>query len=204
MLFRSYYTDGSVGGIADVILETDATTSSSVAVLHDTTHDQMVFPVSQPGVKTISNVTYTYRTVSDATLKITTSGTITITVGSGLTHPYTAGGNLSDTQKRDLIVVPTGNTYAANATGTVAVTSGANTVTGTSTTFATSFSVGDFVKVANSTANVVGRISKITNNTSMALTSNVGSSITGNICLFIPALYPIPLDRKSARLNSSH
>ena len=111
--------------------------------------------------------------------------------------------NLSDTQKRDLIVFPIANTQAANATGTVAVTSGANTVTGTSTTFATSFSVGDFVKVANSTANVVGRISKITNNTSMALTSNVGSSITGgNICLFIPALYPIPLESRSARIVS--
>ena len=205
--FRSvksaYYTAASGDGIADLILETDATTSSSVAVLHDTTHDQMVFPVSQPGVKTISNVTYTYRTVSDTTLKITTSGTVTITVGSGLTHPYTAGGNLSDTQKRDLIVFPIANTQAAaNAAGSVSVTSGANTVTGTSTTFATSFSVGDFVKIANSTANVVGRISKITNNTSMALTSTVGSSISGNAVLFIPALYPIPLESRSARIVS--
>jgi len=63
------------------------------------------------------------------------------------------------------------NTYIAK-TGTVAVSSGSATITGTSTAFSTEFAVGDDIRVNNEEYNVT----VITNNTSMTVDENFAAT----------------------------
>ena len=67
-----------------------------------------------------------------------------------------------------------GIAQSANLTGTVAVTSGAATVTGTSTTFTTDFQVGDVIFIGDTSE--ARRITVITNNTSITVESNWGAT----------------------------
>ena len=197
---RSVYYDSVADGVADIVLTYDATTSSSIAVMQDNTKDKMLFPVGASAVKSVSNVTYQYRTSSDSSLQLTSGGTLQIgPLGSGLTFPY-SDGVLSSTQDRDFIVFPLANTEAAsNSAGSITVTNNSNVVSGTSTSFASDYQVGDFVKFANSTASIVRQISYITNNTSMGLTTNATASFTANGVLFYPAMYPLSLESRADR-----
>lgn len=73
-----------------------------------------------------------------------------------------------------------GNTYVeANATmpGTVTITAGQTNVTGTSTTFTTSFAVNDSIKVGTETRT----IESITNSTLLTVTAAYGSSWAANV-----------------------
>lgn len=198
---RSIWYNGTIyDGVADVVLETDTTTAASVAVLKDTTLDKMLFNVGRRGVKTINNIRYTYRTISDtSSLQLGTGGTLTIgPLGSGLEFPY--GGELSSTEKKDFIIIPLSNNQASsNLAGGISTTSGSANVTGTSTTFASSLSPGDFVKFANSSASVIGQVKFISNNTHLVLNASLGSTISGNAVLFFPALYPILLENRDDR-----
>jgi hypothetical protein len=200
---RSIYFDGTIqDGIADISLTYDATSASSIAKLVDTTKDQMLFPVGRGGVKSLTNIVYTYRTVSDATLQISSGGTMAIgPLGSGLTHPY-SDGVLSSTQESDFIVFPIANTQsAANAAGTITVTNGAANITGSGTTFNTDFQPGDWIKLANATStNSVCQISSVTNATHIILTTTAPQTIANaNGVLFFPALYPINIDNRADR-----
>lgn len=66
-----------------------------------------------------------------------------------------------------------------NATGTVAVSSGANTVTGTGTDFTTRFVVGDYIQVSNNAAKQLREITLITSSTSLQVATNFTSTVTG-------------------------
>lgn len=201
---RSLYYNNTEDGIADVALTYDATTAANVAVLVDKTLDQMLFNSGQAAVSSIPSLTYQYRTSSDASLQLTSGGTLAIgPLGTGLTFPY-SDGVLSSTNERDFIVFPLANTQsAANVTGTVAVTTTSNVATGTGTTFATDFAVGDFIKVnnsANTAQTAIRQITYITNNTSMGLNANAQYAITGNTAVvFYPAMYPLALEGRSER-----
>ena len=70
------------------------------------------------------------------------------------------------------------NTYIAK-TGTVAVSSGSATITGTSTSFSTEFAVGDDIRVNNEEYNVTA----IASNTSMTVDENFAA--TAPVKLFI-------------------
>lgn len=63
-------------------------------------------------------------------------------------------------------------------TGSVNVTSGGNTITGSSTAFLTEFAVGQEVVIAGSST-VWGTISEITSNTSMKISGTWGATLTG-------------------------
>ena len=69
----------------------------------------------------------------------------------------------------------------ANAAGSISTTNGSNVVTGTGTTFTTTFAVGDHVAIFNSADGSydVSRISSITNNTSMVLDEVMKDTRTG-------------------------
>ena len=197
---RSVYYNSIADGIADIALTYDATTGTSIAVIQDNTKDKMLFPVGTEAVKSISGIMYQYRTSSDSSVQLTSGGTLQIgPLGSGLTLPY-SDGVLSSTQERDFIIFPLANTQvAANSAGAITVTNNSNVVSGSSTTFASDYVVGDFIKLANTTANIVRQISYITNNTSMGLTTNATASFTANGILFYPAMYPISLESRSDR-----
>ena len=201
---RSVFYDGTEDGIADIVLKTDATTGLPVAVIYDPTSDQMLFNAGQPAVSTITNVSYQYRTSSDTTLQLTSGGQLAIgPLGTGLTFPY-SDGVLSSTNEKNFIIFPIANTEsAANVSGTVAVTTTSNVATGTGTSFATDFNVGDFIKVnntANTAQTAVRQITFITNSTSMGLNANAQYAITGNTAVvFYPAMYPLALETRSDR-----
>ena len=200
---RSVYYDGPTqDGIADISLTYDATTSSNVARLIDTSKDQMIFPVGRGGVKTISNVIYNYRTTSDTTLQLAAGGTLAIgPLGLGLTFPY-SDGVLTSPQEGEFIVFPIANTQAtANGAGTFTATSSANTITGTSTSFNTDYQPGDWIKIANTSgSNTVCQIAAISNSTHMVLTGAISTTVTAaNGVLFFPALYPININSRSDR-----
>ena len=197
---KSVYYDSVVDGVADVVLNYDATSATSVAVIQDNTKDKMLFPVGANALKTISNITYNYRTSSDSSLQLTSGGTLQIgPLGAGLVFPY-SDGVLSSTQEKDFIIFPLANTQAAaNNGGSIAVTSANATVVGTLTSFGSDYTVGDFIKLANSTASIVRQIGSIANNTSMTLTTTASASMTANGIAFYPALYPLSLESRADR-----
>lgn len=208
---KSVYYTGAQDGIADIVQITDPTSNVPVAQLNDTNNDQMVFKLGQRAVRAVTNVSHQYRTSSPTTLQISTSGLLSIgALGTGLTFPY-SDGVLSSTGERDFIVVPVANGEAsANLSGSIVFNFTSNTTvpanttaTGTSTTFASSLTVGDFVKIANSTVSIVRQVTGISNNTYMTLSSNSSttnlSMTSANAVIFYPALYPIPLENRTGR-----
>lgn len=199
---RSVFYDDTEDGVADVVLQSDTTTSSDVAVIIDPTFDTMVFSSGLRAVKSIDNINFNYRTSSDTTLQLTSAGQLQVgPLGSGLTFPY-GDGALSATQRKDFIILPVANTQAsANIAGTLTVTSGSNTVTGSGTSFASALAVGDFIKVANATTNSVHQITSIANNTQLTIRTNAGATYTGgaNAVIFYPAMYPLALESRSDR-----
>jgi len=200
---RSVFYDGPVqDGIADISLIYDATTSSSVAKVIDTSKDQLIFPVGRGGVKSLTNITYTYRTVSDATLQLAAGGTLAIgPLGSGLTFPY-SDGVLTSPQEGEFIVFPIANTQAtSNGAGTFTATNAVTAIIGTSTSFNTDYQPGDWIKIANTSgSNTVCQIAAISNSTHMVLTGAISTTVTAaNGVLFFPALYPININNRSDR-----
>lgn len=202
---RSVWYDGIEDGVADINLTYDATTATNVAVLVDKTLDKMVFATGGNALKTISDFTFQYRTVSDSTLQLTTSGQFVIgPLGTGLTFPYSDTSTISSTQEKDFIIFPIANTQAAaNIVGSLSVGAGAVgnlIVSGTGTTFATSLNNGDWVKIANSSASIVRQVATIANNTTLTLKSAPGVTMaTSNAVLFFPALYPLAIESRSDR-----
>jgi hypothetical protein len=203
---RAVYYDSTYDGVADVVLTYDATTASNIASLVDVQNDKMIFPVGREGVASLTDITYTYRTVSPSTLQLSTTGQLTIgPLGTGETFPYTAGGSLSAAQKQDIILFPIANTQAqSNTNGSTTTSTTSPTLTGTSTNWLTEYQAGDWVKIANTTANVVAQIKSVASNTSMTLYANAALAVTGNLVPFFPALYPIDIVRstRTANLNA--
>jgi len=67
---------------------------------------------------------------------------------------------------------------SSNATGTVSVTNGSNTVTGTGTSFTTDFVVGDYIQVNNSAAKQIREVTSVTNSTSLTVATNFSNTQT--------------------------
>ena len=166
----------SAQGIADVVLD-----DNSNASLKETDFRTLVTNVGRHGVKSLSingtsNNQFIYRTAkTDGALA--TNGSVTFTVTGTETFPYTASAFLNDTQEKDWIVVSNNSTaQTVSLTGTVAVTSGAGNVTGTSTLFTTEFKEGDFITVADANTH---RITSVVSNTLMVTSNNFGASVSG-------------------------
>lgn len=112
-------------------------------------------------------------------------GNITRTNSTQLSAPYFAGKNsvnsgdidISSAQTIDIATVgANGMSQSANQTGTITVSSGASTVTGTGTSFTTIFNVGDVITTAGGQSR---RITIIASNTSLTVESNWSSNETG-------------------------
>lgn len=66
-----------------------------------------------------------------------------------------------------------------NLTGTISLSSGSATVTGSGTYFTTELAVGDRLVLQSASTTVVGTVSAIASNTSLTLTANAGSTTSG-------------------------
>lgn len=178
---RSIY-NATAGCVATTVL------TDSLTVLQEPGKSTGLFSTGQKAVKAVSNVTFT--ALDSSSHVVDTGGTITKTLTGSKKFLYT--GSLSTSALADIGLVFEANTQSsANLSGSAVVTSGSNVVTGTSTQFATQLAAGGYIKVANTTANAVFRIAAIANSTSLQLTGNAGSSITGNVIAFYPANVPV-------------
>lgn len=180
--------------IADAVLE------NSIAVLKDAKYNTSVFATGILATKTAADESVELRTdINNATFN--TGGSVTIDVGTINTSyvlPYAANTTLNSVQEFDFIIVPTQQGQTANKTGTVNVTSGANTVAGTGTSFLTEYRVGDYIKVGSLT----NQISGITNATSLSVTTNWASSLAANVhCRFFPNNTPVALSSNTASIK---
>lgn len=106
------------------------------------------------------------------------TGQATLTTGDN-SERLAGSGTLSDSATRTNYYIVARSTANTNTlTGTVSVTSGSNTVTGSGTAFTTQINPGDIIRIANTgTTNFL--VSTITSDTILNLSSTVGSTRTG-------------------------
>ena len=196
---RSVLYDGTgagfANGVADVVL------FNGNAVINDNNNTALLFSPGVKALKTANNITYTYRTVS--TSNATTAGTITLgPLAAGETFPYTPGGTLSSIEERDLIIVPLANAQvSANLAGGITCNTTSYQVNGTSTAFTTALVAGDFIKCANSTANVVLQVNSIISANTLTVRALPTADISGNATIFFPANMPVSLERATRTSN---
>lgn len=185
---RSVYYNNTLVAVADTVLESNNT------ILRDVGSGfNGLLVKGLDSSKSAGNITYTFRTF-DTSKTSNTTGYITLTPGAGQSFPYS--GTLVSAQKKEFMVIPMGNYQAqVNAAGTVSFTSTTANVTGTSTAFLTSYRAGDYIKVANSTANAVARILNIANDTFLTLTANAPLTISNTSYLYFPNNAPIDMTR---------
>jgi hypothetical protein len=201
---RSFYFDGSYDGISDAVLETDGTSGANVAVLYDTNNPDIIFRTGVKAVKSISDISYTYRT-STENLTLGTDGTIQITAPTTYTFPYSGSLSLSAAQKADFVIAPVSNTFTANTTGTVSGNATSANLVGTSTSFLADYAAGDYISFyTNTTAYDVKRVENVVNNTLIILNSALtAANSSTNTALFFPAYYPLDLSRSGRTITTS-
>lgn len=199
-----FFYNGTNDGIADAVQEYNATTTANETILKDTDNNRLLFATGLKAVKVANDVSFTYRTTNEA-VTLNANGMLTISlITSGEQFPYTGDTTLDTTQKQDIVVVPLANAESsANISGTIAVTSSSNTITGTTTSFASELAVGDYIKIsANTTGGSdIRRITNIANNTSLQLDANVSfANTSARAKKFFPSFYPIPVASRSSRV----
>jgi hypothetical protein len=201
---KSFYFDGTYDGICDAVLEADGTSGANIAILNDTNNPDIIFKTGVKAVKSISDISYTYRT-STENLTLNANGTIEITSPVTYTFPYSGSINLSTAQKADFIIAPVSNTNTANTTGTSSGNTTSANVVGTSTTFATDYAAGDYISVyTNAVSYDVKRVENVVNNTLIILNSALtAANNSTNTALFFPAFYPLDLSRSARTITTS-
>ena len=187
---KSIYSAGTGGYTkfkADLVLE------SSKAVLYDSTFTPMIFDTGYKAVKSLTpsggtrDTTFYYRKTTSSTLNSNGFMSFTLSGGLGAAGPE----QLYDTSAIDYQVVLGANGYSANIAGTVTLYSTVNStasnstatfVTGSSTTFETSFKVGDTIRISNTVAGTAAiyTVGGIASNTSMYVTPAATSNSVAN------------------------
>jgi hypothetical protein len=189
---KSVYYDGTTyKGYGDVVLE------NSKAVLYETSTNQLIFRTGYKAVKNATPVSYNYRSVN-ATATANVSGVVNSSLTTG-TWKYS--GELTVSEKSEIIVVPLANLETANVS-TISVGAGvtSNTVVVLSNaTFGSALQIGDYIKVYG-TSNKIRRIVGSTNATHKTVDSGFGlTNATSNVAFICPRYVPIQLSTRSDR-----
>lgn len=196
---KSIYYNGTNKGIADIVL-TSTASSSNIAILEGTSNDKLIFSAGVESLKNSANSSYKYRTI-DQTTNFGNNGILTKSIAAIPNEFYDYTGTLSDSQMKELYVVPIANTLTqySDLTGTVSVNTTSAGLVGAGTSFFNDFSPGDYVKVtANATASVIKKVISITNSTYVTLDSN--ASFANSSCTFkrvFPQYVPIPFGART-------
>jgi len=185
---RSVYYNNTIVGVADTVLESNNT------ILRDTGPGfNGLLVKNHKATASANSITYTYRTF-DTGESANTTGFATLVPGGSQSFPYS--GTLTTTERKEFMVIPKNNYQAlSNAAGSVSFTSTHANVVGTATVFLTAYRAGDYIKVANSTANAVARVLQVANDTFMTLTANAPLTIANTSYLYYPNNVPIALTR---------
>jgi len=194
---RSIYYSGGSKAICDVFL------TNGNAVLNDSSSSSLIFNAGQNAIKSISNITYIYRTISQPTIGTNGQASISLPLISGTeTFPYS--GTLSTTAERDFVVIPANNLIASvDLTGNITTQVGNNIVVGNTTTSNTQFTKdllsGDYIQFSDGT---VKQISKIANDSILYLTANAGVALTStSYKMFFPANVAISFARSNRTIK---
>lgn len=202
---KSVYYNGTNKGIADLVLTLDGTLNTNIATMEGIGKDSLIFPSGVYSLKSSSNNTYTYRTIDQTLTVANNTGRIVKDISSVVGEYFPYGTNLTDSELKQIYLIPTSNALTAFAaeTGTVSVLSTSPNVTGTSTTFLNSFQVGDYVKISNGSSNSINRITSIVNNTLLILSSNCSftQSVTTYVYRCFPKNVPISLGSRTVGQN---
>lgn len=198
---KSLYYDGTNKGIADVVLSPTTTIGTNVAILEGTQKDALVFYSGVESLKSSANNTYVYRTVDQTLTVANNTGRIVKDISSTVGEYYPYSAVISDSDLKQIYVVPTSNSLTSYSalSGTVNISTGSTTLTGSGTQFLTEFQVGDYIRVSNGTSNSVNRIVSIANSTSLTMEA-VGqySNIASSVYRHFPRHVPIPLGSRVA------
>ena len=197
-----YFNSGGVTGVADLVL------NNNQAIIYSSEGTNYTFGFGKSAVKSV-----TYAGNSHNTSQIVRSravGTLATTGLVGLTHQGRGGstgtevlndgiGNLTDSgAARWMVTATSTNRSAANLTGTVSVT-GSN-VTGTSTSFTSQLSPGEYIQFATTTGSTFGtggdirRVVSVTNSTFLTVDSTANTYVANGVFKYIPVGYVFPFD----------
>jgi hypothetical protein len=197
---KSVYYDGTNKGIADVVLAPVTTLGTNVAILEGTSKDSLIFPAGVYSLKSSSNNTYTYRTIDQTLTIANNTGRIVKDLSSVVGEYYPYSPIVSDSDLRQIYIVPTSNsvTSYANLTGTVNISSTSATLNGVGTAFLSELQTGDYIYISNGSSNSVNRIVSIANNTSLTLDANGAFANDGSaIYAHFPKNVPILLGSRT-------
>ena len=174
-------TDGTNEGYADTVLV------GGKCILQDPNLQSLTYPYNQKAVKTLfafsaeNTAQFDFKTASSITVSNVGIATVPVPSRAGGTNllPYSAGSTLSNVEERDFILISKAAVSAVNASGSIIGSSGSNTIIGTSTTFTSSFAVGNLIKIANASTSEIRRITEITDDTHIKLANNLSNSWSG-------------------------
>lgn len=186
---RSLFYDSTPSGACNLVL------TNNVPQIYDRQASTLAFYAGAPAIKTVSDVSFIYKTTTTQTLG--TNGNIVISLAGGGNDEFPYTGPLTSVQMKDLVVVPQANVAASlTLSGTINVTAGSNTATiaGSSAT-SVEMRPGDYLYVG--TQGYV-QVSSVANNTHIRLTSNATfNAASANYRLGFPAHVPIAINHPS-------
>jgi hypothetical protein len=198
---RSVFYDGTNKGIADVVLAPVTTLSTNQAVLEGISKDVLVFSAGVYSLKSSANNIYTYRTIDQTLTVANNTGRIVKDISSVVGEYYPYSSSISDSDLKQIYVVPTSNslTSYANLSGTVNISTTSTTLSGVGTSFMTQLQTGDYIYVSNGTSNSVNRVLSIANNTSLTMDANGTYSNNGSaFYAHFPKNVPISLGSRTS------
>jgi hypothetical protein len=197
---KSIYYNGNYKGIADVVLDLDPITATNIAQIHATQDDSLIFETGVESLKNANNITYIYRTI-DQTASTANNGTLVKSIASVSNEFYPYSGNLSDSEMRELYVVPLANNLIAYSpfNGTVSVNTTSANMIGTGTSFISDLQAGDYLLIsANASTQSINRIVNVVNNTLIVLDSNLSfTNASSSTYRMFPKNLPVPFGHRS-------
>lgn len=202
---KSVYYNGTIDGIADVVLRNDPSSSQNIAILSDTKFSSLVFPVGNKAIKNTNTVDYLYRT-TNTTANVGSNAVLTFTISD----TFAAGSdiNLNSVQRRDIVITPIANATSTNTVTSVTATNASNTISGSGLTGA--YAAGDFIKIQNASNTAQTQYTQVTtiaNSTHMSVSNNwtYATISTGTVARHFPANIPIVIDdsRTSGNISST-
>jgi hypothetical protein len=181
---RGLYINNASGpdSFADIVLE-----ASGDAKVQEQGLSNLVFKLGQKGTKTLkdaSDIVDTQFVVRKRLSAVSFDTAGQASYGVGNTHPggteaiADTGLPITNIDERNTLIVSTTATTTAPHTGYIQTISG-NTITGVSTTFESSYQVGDMIQIVDGGNTYNERISEITNNTSLKVYDTIAVTRSG-------------------------
>lgn len=211
---KSIYYDGSVKGIADVVLDNITTAGNSstnstsfkqgavfkkVKSSDNKSLNRMMFYSGFDSPLAINSISYQYRTFDDTgtTYTMPNTGIISITLSGSEYFPYNT--DLTDAQRQQLVFMPLSNAYAnasAGGDGNAVVSSATNVISSGNTSFTTSLRTGDYIRLSSNSSgsSEIRRITAVTNGTHLTIDSvPTFSNSVATVTRAFPQYVPLPI-----------